>query len=67
MTYVELDLNDGLYEKLEKLSSEEGISVEELINDILEDEVDFADDEEEVEDEDDCSDICVDTDSDFEN
>ena len=38
MTYVELDLEDALYEELRTLAEEEGIAVEELIIDILKDE-----------------------------
>jgi hypothetical protein len=54
MTYVELDLEDELYEELRTLAEEEGVGVEELIVDILkdefalphDDEIDIDDDEE---------------------
>jgi hypothetical protein len=38
MTYVDLDLEDDLYQELQTLADEEGISVEDLIVDILRDE-----------------------------
>jgi hypothetical protein len=41
MTYVELEINDSIYNKLEKIAEEEGITIEELITDILTDEVSF--------------------------
>lgn len=45
--YVELDLEEALYEKLDELATEEGVSVEDLIVDILTDEVDLDDEDEE--------------------
>lgn len=50
MTYVELDLEDKLYEKLQELADEEGMSTEDLIVDILEDEASYEIAEDETED-----------------
>lgn len=52
MTYVELDLEDGLYEELTTLAEEEGVTVEELIIDILKDEFSLPRDSEEYTDDD---------------
>ena len=54
--YVELDIPDELFERLEELSEEEGLSIEDLIMDVLQDEVslegdDMIEEEEEVEEE----------------
>ena len=66
MIYIELELNDGLHSNLEKLADEEGISIEELIVDILQDEVlfsqDIADNEyTELDDDDEEDDNCKDS------
>jgi len=53
MTYVELDISNEVYDRLEKLSNEEGISVEELIVDIIEDELSLEDGEEGIEEDED--------------
>jgi hypothetical protein len=53
MTYVELDLEDELYEELRTLAEEEGVAVEDLIIDILKDEFSLPHGEDEAIDEDD--------------
>jgi len=53
MTYVELDVEDELFEKLQELADEEGISVEELIVETLKDEVAYIEDDIDDDDDDD--------------
>ena len=68
MTYVELDIEDELYEQLQELADEEGVSTEELIIDILKDEISYTADDDVVEDDDeDDYNICSDGSEDFDN
>ncbi|MFA5024184.1 MAG: ribbon-helix-helix protein, CopG family [Patescibacteria group bacterium] len=46
MAYIEIDLDDELFEKVQELAEEEGLSVEDVIIDIIKDEIEI--DEEEV-------------------
>lgn len=43
MIYLELDLDDELFNELRDLAEKEGMSVEELITEILKDEVSICD------------------------
>ena len=47
--YVELDVPDDLFKKIEEIAEESGLSVEDFILDVLQDEADYTEDEDETE------------------
>jgi len=68
MTYVELDVEDEMYEKLQELADEEGMSTEELIIDILKDEISYTSEgDDDLLDDDDLIDDDINNTEEFEN